>query len=672
LLGRLSSGCCSPAFNIDDPDWRHLVPEVQQSKTKKQSTIYKIDSIRSLFYSFQLNTKLISNTQREKQNKTMPSQRPIRIAGCSGAVTDRRAAMAQLARNHPNDPVDVIIGDWMSEYNMTTRAANKSASGGEAQYEPTFLEALEPAIEDIAKHGIKVAVNAGASDTKLLHRVVTELVGEKGLGLKVAYISGDEVLPAIKRSRDRFENICTGEVLEDWKFEPLSAQAYLGGLGIAAAFEAGADIVVCGRVSDASPVIGAAYWWHGWKREQLQELANAFVAGHLIECSNYVCGGNFTGFKSLEGRNWIEIGYPIAEISGDGQVVVTKSKGSGGEVSSQTCTSQLLYEIQGPWYYNSDVTAVLDGIWFEQLGPDRVALRGVKGEMPPSTTKVGLTAKGGYQAEVHWFPCGLDIPEKARMLEDQVRHLLKPHIHRFSRLEFTLNGTAGENASSQRAATVDLRVFAQAPREEDLSPAKFLRPVIDPIMQSYPGATFQLDLRTAFPKPIYEYYVTLLPQDDVEHRVHLWDESSFVIPPPPKSKTYTAQQPSQPTTTNAKLDFGPTTRGPLGWIVHARSGDKGSNANVGLWTRHADEWDWLRSVLSTDTMKLLLADEYNGKKIDRFELPELHAVHFLLHDHLDRGVSCSSTYDFLGKNVAEFLRSRHVDLPNKFLNRGKL
>lgn len=599
--------------------------------------------------------------------------------------------MAQLAHNHPSDPIDVIIGDWMSEYNMTTRAAMKvaassasqssgsepSGGAGEAQYEPTFLEALEPALEDLARHGIKVAVNAGASDTKLLHHVVTELVEKKGLKLKVAYISGDEVLPAIKRSarNNKFENICTGELLEDWKFEPLSAQAYLGGLGIAAAFQAGADIVVCGRVSDASPVIGAAVWWHGWGRGMLGQLANAFVAGHLVECSNYVCGGNFTGFKRLGmegGGSWVDIGYPIAEIAGDGQVIVTKSKGSGGEVSTETCTSQLLYEIQGPWYYNSDVTAVLDGIWFEQLGPDRVAMHGVRGELPPSTTKVGLTAKGGYQAEVHWFPCGLDIPEKARMLEDQVRHLLKPHIHRFSKLEFTLNGTAGENASSQRAATVDLRVFAQAPREEDLIPAKFLRPVIDPIMQSYPGATFQLDLRTAFPKPIYEYYVTLLPQDDVEHRVHLWDDNSFVIPPPPQSKTYPAQQPSQPTTENARTDFGPTTRGPLGWIVHARSGDKGSNANVGLWTRHGDEWDWLRSVLSTDALKALLADEYNGKKIDRFELPELRAVHFLLHDHLDRGVSCSSTYDFLGKNVAEFLRSRHVDLPNRFLNRGKL
>jgi hypothetical protein len=154
--------------------------------------------------------------------------------------------------------------------------------------------------------------------------------------------------------------------------------------------------------------------------------------------------------------------------------------------------------------------------------------------------------------------------------------------------------------------------------------------------------------------------------------VHLWDESSFVIPPPAKSKTYTAQQPSQLATENEKTEFGPTTRGPLGWIVHARSGDKGSNANVGLWVRHKDEWDWLRSLLSVDTMKQLLADEYNGKKIDRFELPNMYAVHFLLHDHLDRGVSCSSSYDFLGKNVAEFIRSRHVELPNKFLNRGKL
>lgn len=171
------------------------------------------------------------------------------------------------------------------------RGIMKTDGLGDA-YEPTFLESLEPAINDVAKYGIKVAVNAGASDTQLLHRVVTEMVRSKGLKLKVAWISGDEVFPAVQKAvqggTSKFENVSTGELLADWKFEPLYAQAYLGGLGIAAALAKGADIVVCGRVSDASPVIGVAYWWHGWSRDQLDELANAFVAGHLIECSNYV------------------------------------------------------------------------------------------------------------------------------------------------------------------------------------------------------------------------------------------------------------------------------------------------------------------------------------------------------------------------------------------------
>ena len=373
------------------------------------------------------------------------------------------------------------------------QSTNENIDGGEA-YEPTFIEALEPALNDIAKYKIRVAVNAGASDTKLLHKVVTDMVGSKNLDLKVAYVSGDEVFPAVqkalKEGKSKFQNICTGEILQDWSFEPIYAQAYLGGLGIAAAFEKGADIVVCGRVSDASPCIGAAYWWHGWKRDQLGELANAFVTGHMIECSSYVCGGNFTGFKSLEWKGWHDIGYPIAEISKNGQCIITKNKGSGGEVSTQTCTSQLLYEIQGPWYFNSDVTAILDGLWFEQIGTDRVALRGVKGGLPPPTTKIGITAKGGYQAEAHWFICGLDIQDKARMVEAQTRHMLKPYSDKFTKLEFTLNGSAAEDARNQKAATVDFRIFVQAPKAEDIGPSKFCRPVIDPILESYPGATY--------------------------------------------------------------------------------------------------------------------------------------------------------------------------------------
>ncbi|CAI7592414.1 unnamed protein product [Penicillium manginii] len=623
--------------------------------------------------------------------------RPIRIAGASGSASDRRHAIAEFAHYYPTDPVDVIIADFMSEFNMATAAGKredqKGAAGSAAPaYDLSFLEALDPALGDLAKYGIKLAVNAGVADTKGLHEAVTKMVRAKGLDLKVAWVSGDEVLPAIQKSlaadQSEFRNIYTGERLADWSFEPIYAQCYLGGLGIAAAFAEGADIVLCGRVSDASPVIGASYWYHDWRRDELDKLANAFVAGHLIECSNYVCGGNFTGFKTLEhgGDGWANIGYPIAEISAEGDVVITKqAHATGGAVTVDTCTSQLLYEIQGPWYFNSDVTAVLDGIHFEQRGINRVAVRGVHSGPPPPTTKVGITARGGFQAEAWWWLTGLDIEEKARMLEAQTRRLLAPFADRFTALKFDLLGTSLSDPHNQNRATVPLRIVAQARRAEDLTPTKFLRPITDNIMQGYPGATIHLDLRQGFPREIFEYYVTLLPQSAVQHRVHLpWkptvDTQVLDISPPPLCQTYPARQPSQASTCHAKPvdlvhDFGPTVRGPLGWIVHARSGDKGSDANCGFWVRHRDEFLWLRSLLSVETAQQLLGETGRTQpplEIERFELAGLQGVHFLFRNLLDRGVGVTTTVDFLGKNVAEFLRARHVDLPVRFLNRGKL
>lgn len=490
-------------------------------------------------------------------------------------------------------------------------------------------------------------------------------------------------------SGSEFRNVYTGERLADWSFEPIYAQCYLGGLGIAAAFANGADIVLCGRVSDASPVIGSAYWYHGWQREDLDKLANAFVAGHLIECSNYVCGGNFTGFKTLEqagGDAWTNIGYPIAEISAEGEVVITKQAHStGGTVTVDTCTSQLLYEIQGPWYYNSDVTAILDGIHFEQQGINRVAVLGVQSSPPPPTTKVGITARGGFQAEAWWFLTGIDIEAKARMIQAQIRHQLAPFSDQYTSLNFDLLGSALPDPRDQNRATVPLRIVVQARRAEDIAPSRFLKPISDNIMQGYPGATFHLDMRQGFPRPVFEYYVSLMPQSAVQHRVHMpWKPTASAqildISPPPKTKTYPARQPSQPVTdteepVDLSRDFGPTTRGPLGWIVHARSGDKGADANCGFWVRHRDEYQWLKALLSVDTAQELLGDtgrQQPDLAIERFELPSLHAVHFLFRNLLDRGVGVTTTVDFLGKNVAEYLRARHVDLPVRFLNRGKL
>jgi hypothetical protein len=414
----------------------------------------------------------------------------------------------------------------------------------------------------------------------------------------------------------------------------------------------------------------------------------------VVECSNYVCGGNFSGFKSLEHLphgGWTDIGYPIAEISSTGSVVITKQKNSGGTVTVDTCISQLLYEIQGPWYHNSDVTAVLNEISFEQLSSNRVALHGVRSLPPPPTTEVGITARGGFQAEASWFLTGLDVPEKARMLEAQIRRSLAPYIPNYTALSFSVLGSAAPDADNQNAATATFRIFAQARDSSSIAPPKFLRPIIDNIMQGYPGATFHLDFRQGIPKRYFEYYVTLIPQSSVKHVVHLqtrWPEIYLDVPitPPSHTKTFPARQPSEDTTTDpvdlSTDPFGPTQRLPLGTLVHARSGDKGSDCNCGFWISrtgsppHSQEtYDWLRSLLSAATIKPLLGREYDPTRhpkieIERFELPNLGAVHFLFHNLLDRGVTSTASVDFLGKNVAEFLRARYVDIPVKFLERG--
>lgn len=241
----------------------------------------------------------------------------------------------------------------------------------------------------------------------------------------------------------------------------------------------------------------------------------------------------------------------------------------------------------------------------------------------PPTTKVGITAKGGYQAEVHYFGCGLDIEEKAAMLERQARHHLDES--RYHTLKFRTNGSCPSNPSNQDAATVDFRIFAQSKDESALSLQNFLRPCTDVIMESYPGATFAVDTRQALPRPYYEYWVALLPQSAIKHVAHMpFSGKSIVIPAPTDTETFLYEQPNWETENPVALDsWGPTTMAPLGYIVHARSGDKGSDANVGFFTRNPDEWDWLRSLLTVEKIKQLLGDDYVGKPVLRFDLPHI-------------------------------------------------
>lgn len=559
--------------------------------------------------------------------------RDVRIASASGAITDLPDNLALLAENAD---IDFIVGDWMSEYNMTSRGTQKAAAAGALletpAFEQHFVDAVKEALPHIARRGIKLAVNAGASDTKRLHDRLVDLVKEKGLSLTVAWVEGDEVMDVVNKCRtsgQKFRNITTGQDLSAWEFDPIYAQCYLGSWGIVEAFNHGADIVVCGRVADASPTMAAAAFWHKWSRQSYSELAHSLVAGHLIECSFYVSGGNYTGFKSLPQGTSPLLNLPIARVRQDGTFFVEchSTPGRSGEVSVNTCRSQLLYELQGKRYYNSDVVALLDQIKMEQAAPNSVLVSNVGFDKPPPTTKVGITALGGYQAEVHYFLVGLDVEEKAALLERQLRAYLKTEA--FTLLKFMVSGSVGSNPSSQDAATVDFRIFAQAKTAEAVSENNFLKPCLNMVMSTYPGATFAVDARQGIPKPFNEYFVTILPQNLLNHTAHIPSFNTAVkIDAPTDTVPYTFEQDIDHTADPLPLtSWGPTTNAPLGYVVHARSGDKGSDCNVGFYVRHEDEYGWLRSLLSVERIKELLQNDYNGKRIERFELPNIHGTY---------------------------------------------
>lgn len=266
----------------------------------------------------------------------------------------------------------------------------------------------------------------------------------------------------------------------------------------------------------------------------------------------------------------------------------------------------------------------IDQIKLEQRGPDSVYVSNIGFDKPLATTKVGITAKSGFQAEVHYFVTGLDAVEKIKLLERQLRDYLD--TDKLSLLKFTTSGGSSPNPNSQDEATLDVRIFAQAPTEEALSPKNFLRRCWNIVMMTYPGATFAVDARQGVPKPYLEYFVTTLPLSHVNHVTHLPSlNKSVPISPPTDTVPYVFEQEiEEPTDVKPIHEFGPFTTAPLGYIVHSRSGDKGSDCNVGFYVRHADEYPWLRSLLSVERMKELLQNDYNGKRIERFELPNIH------------------------------------------------
>ena len=556
----------------------------------------------------------------------------VRIGNCSGFYGDRHSAMREML---VGGELDYVTGDYLAELTMLILGRDRMKYP-ERGYAKTFLTQLEECLGLASDRGVRIVANAGGLNPAGLADAVRALAERLGVPVRVAHVDGDDLSP-------RTEELGLGK--------PLTANAYLGAWGIVDCLNDGADIVVTGRVTDASVTVGPAAAHFGWQRTDYDRLAGAVVAGHVIECGIQATGGNYSFFTEIPDLTYA--GFPLAEVHADGSSVITKHPGTGGLVSVDTVTAQLLYEITGARYANPDVTARMDTIELSDDGPDRVRISGVSGEPPPPTLKVSLNSIGGFRNAMTFVLTGLDIEAKADLVRRQLDSALsvKP-----AELEWTLARTDHADADTEEAASALLRCVVRDPDPANVG-RQFSSAAVELALASYPGFTV-----TAPPGDgqVYGVYTPgYVDATKVQHVAVHADGTRVEIPCANDTlELQTADAPSLP----EPLPTGTTQRAPLGRIAAARSGDKGGSANVGVWVRSDEQWRWLANTLTVELLKQLLP-ETADLPVTRHLLPNLRAVNFIIEEILGQGVAYQARFDPQAKGLGEWLRSRHVDIP---------
>ncbi|MEU4327046.1 acyclic terpene utilization AtuA family protein [Nonomuraea dietziae] len=552
----------------------------------------------------------------------------LRIANCSGFYGDRLSAAREMVEG---GPIDVLTGDWLAELTMLILAGNRLK--GRPGYAVTFVRQMEQVLGACLERGIKIVSNAGGLDPEGCAAAIEKL----GLSARVAHVTGDDVTG---HDLD-LVNLDTGERLA----EPvLTANAYLGARPIAAALAAGADVVVTGRVTDAALVTGPGIWRYGWGPGDLDALAGSVVAGHVIECGCQATGGNYSFFGEVP--DLAHCGFPLVELHEDGSSVVTKHPGTGGLVSVGTVTAQLLYEIGSPRYLGPDVVARFDTIALSQEGPDRVRVSGVKGEPPPGTLKVAVNYLAGYRNTMTLMLTGLDLEEKARIAQEAI--WARVPRESFKSVDVSFDPPLLRITVMDRDARRAGRAFSSA--------------VVETGLASYPGFYGLTPPGDASPYGVY--WPTLIPAADVRPRVFVGGEE--VALPSSERPDPAVEVLVDPVAPRWDATGVPTVPAPLGRVAGARSGDKGGNANLGVWVRTPEEYGWLAQTLTVERLVKLLPS-LEGLMVERFELPNLNALNFVVHGLLGRGVAASPRLDPQAKSLGEELRARMLEVPETFL-----
>tara|TARA_B100001540_G_scaffold191984_1_gene169221 strand:- start:882 stop:2654 length:1773 start_codon:yes stop_codon:yes gene_type:complete len=581
----------------------------------------------------------------------------IRIANCSGFFGDRLSAAREMVQG---GPIDALTGDWLAELTMLILSRIQAKAPG-AGYARTFVTQMEEVMGECLDKNIKVVSNAGGLNPQGCADAVQEIADRLGLNPSIAYVAGDDLAPRLGElieAGNDFSHLDTGESLGELADRIVTANAYIGCWGIVEALNQGADIVVTGRATDAAVVAGPAAWYHGWQRDDWDALAGAIVAGHVIECGGQATGGNYSFFTEIEDLTYP--GFPWADVYSDGSSVIGKHDGTGGEVSIGTVTSQLLYEIQSERYFNPDVVSRFDTIQLEELERDRVKISGTRGEPAPKQLKVAMNYQGGFRNQISIGLTGLDIEAKAELIERQFWNACPYEPEDYESVVRKYLPTHKVNPDTNEEAVAVYKIIVKDPDERKVGRA-FSNAGTEIGLCSIPGM-FGTGGGPGPGQPFGVYWPALIDSELVPMEVVV-DGKLSVVDNTPYS-TFEEIAASAP----ELLDVvsGPTQLAPLGALFGTRSGDKGPNANLGIFARTPEAFAWLSSYLSINKLKELMP-EAEERKIDRYDLPNLLSLNFIFHGLLEEGVAASTRQDPQAKALGEYLRAKVVEIPKNLM-----
>ncbi|MDB5394494.1 MAG: lraT [Rhodospirillales bacterium] len=581
------------------------------------------------------------------------TEKIVRIGGACAGWGDGTIAVPQLVQG---GGLDYLIFDFLSEFFMPVLGRMRGMNPA-LGYATDFAGALiAPSLAEIARQEIKLVANAGGVNPTACAAAFERMAADAGVKLKVAYIAGDDLLPrAGDLAAAGYREMFTGEV---WPDRPLTGiNAYLGAAPIAKALARGADVVITGRIVDSALVLGPLIHEFGWTLDDYDRLAAGSILGHLLECGAQATGGLFTDWREVP--DWANIGYPIAECHADGSAVITKAPDTGGLVSVGTVAEQLLYEVGNPQrYLLPDVTADMSGIVLQQMGSDRVRVSGARGVAPSDLYKACATYDDGWRGVVAFPIRGPEAKAKAERVAQEVLKrvstmLRDRNVADFRRTLVEIMGAEssyGARARHQDSREVICRIAVEHD-DKDAINLLFREQGTGSISMAPGHVGMTLGVTMTEVARVFSFLIAktelmaTLTADGETEMVPVPLEGGFrpelvaAIPPIPTS-----------------IDYRDGATVPLLALAWVRNGDKGDIANVAVIARKREYLPYIAAALTPETVRdwyqHMLRDGTAGA-VERFHVPGIAALNFLLHGALDGGCTASLRFDPLGKSVAQ-------------------